>query len=131
VAVTFREHRGRKALVAPDGSGREVLIQVDPARARDGVTPAVRALARAFRWRKLLETGAVATVHEIADAENINSSYVSRVVRLTLLSPEIVEAVIAGTEGRGSAPLTELLLSFPADWAGQTSSSAPTACEPA
>ena len=119
VAVTFREHRGRKALVVPDGSGREVLMQGDPARARDGVTPAVRALARAFRWRRLLETGAVATVHEIAAAENINSSYVSRVIRLTLLSPEIVEAVAVGTEVSGAAALDTLMTPFPLGWCRQ------------
>jgi hypothetical protein len=54
----------------------------------------VKALARAFRWRKLLETGVYATVEEIAAAEKINASCVSRVLRLTLLAPDIVKAIL-------------------------------------
>jgi DNA-binding IscR family transcriptional regulator len=53
----------------------------------------MKALVRAFRWRRMLETGAVSTVREIAAREKINSSYISRVLRLTLLAPEIVEAI--------------------------------------
>ena len=56
----------------------------------------VKALARAFRWRKLLETGDFATVEEIATAEKVNASYVGRVLRLTLLAPDIVEAIPTG-----------------------------------
>ena len=44
--------------------------------------------ARAFRWRKLLETGVLATVEEIAAAKKINASYVGRVLRLALLAPK-------------------------------------------
>jgi hypothetical protein len=58
----------------------------------------VKALARGFRWRKMLETGAVATVTEIATKERINESYVGRVLRLTLLAPEIVEAILDGPQ---------------------------------
>ena len=79
----------------------------------------MRALARAFRWRKLLETGAVATVHEIAAAENINPSYVSRVLRLTLLAPEIVEAILAGVGGGDGSPLERLMRPFATDWGEQ------------
>ena len=85
------------------------------------MTPALRALARAFRWRRLLETGAMATVHEIAAAENINPSYVSRVLRLTLLAPEIVEAVVAGIEVDSAAALDRLMMPFPVDWSGHPS----------
>lgn len=50
-----------------------------------------------FRWRKLLETGAYGTIEELAEAEKINPSYISRVLRMTLLAPDIVEAVLKGT----------------------------------
>jgi hypothetical protein len=56
----------------------------------------VTALARAFRWRKLLEPGVFATVEEIAAAEIINASYVGRVLRLTLLAPDLAEAILDG-----------------------------------
>jgi hypothetical protein len=73
---------------------------------------------RAFRWRKLLETGVYATVEEIAAAEKINSSYVSRVLRLTLLAPTIVEAVL---DGRQPAEMTlaELMRPFQTVWLEQ------------
>ena len=56
----------------------------------------VKALARAFRWRKLLETGIFGTIEELAAAEKINASYVSRILRMTLLAPDIVEAILDG-----------------------------------
>jgi len=61
----------------------------------------VKALARAFRWRRMIETGRHATVADLAAAEKINSSYVSRVLRLTLLSPTMVEAILAGRQPEG------------------------------
>ena len=78
----------------------------------------MKAIARAFRWQKLLETGRYATIKEIARAEKINPSYVSRVLRLTLLAPATVEAIL---EGRASAgpTLAEAMGVFPVEWARQ------------
>jgi hypothetical protein len=78
----------------------------------------VKALARAFRWRKLLETGVHATIDDLAGAERINPSYVSRVLRLTLLAPDIVEAIL---DGRQPAEMTvkELTQPLPVEWEGQ------------
>ncbi|HEB79186.1 MAG TPA: hypothetical protein ENI79_01750 [Rhodospirillales bacterium] len=78
----------------------------------------VKALARAFRWRKLLEAGVYATVEEIAAAEKINTSYVSRILRLTLLAPEIVELIL---DGRHPTDLTmaKLMKPFPVEWEEQ------------
>ena len=64
-------------------------------------TAMFKALARGFRWRKLLETGVYGTIEEIAAAEKINSSYVSRLLRMTLLAPDIVESIL---DGRAVAP---------------------------
>ena len=58
----------------------------------------VKAIARAFRWREMLENGSHATIAEIAAAEKINESYVGRVLRLTLLAPDIVEAILSGKQ---------------------------------
>ena len=58
----------------------------------------IKALARAFRWRRMLETRRYATIDELARAEKINASYVSRLLRLTLLAPEIVEAILDGRQ---------------------------------
>lgn len=81
--------------------------------------PVVRALARAFRWRKLIETGEFATVRGIAEAEGVNASYVSRVLRLTLLMPRIVERLIEGREAERDATGEALLEPFPTNWQEQ------------
>ena len=78
----------------------------------------LKALARGFRWRKLLETGHFATIQEIAEAENINPSYVSRVLRVTLLAPEIVEAILAGNQPAGLTR-AKVMQPFPMEWQRQ------------
>jgi hypothetical protein len=93
VPLTIRKRGGRKLVLSP--VGEEITA---PARPRIDNT-LVKALARAFRWRKLLETGVYATVAEMADAEGINRSYVSRVLRLTLLAPQLVENILEGRLG--------------------------------
>lgn len=111
VQLALRKRGGRKLVFAPEG-GAWV-----PPRLRVDNTM-VRAIARAFRWRKLLETGVHSTVEEIATVEKINSSYVSRVLRLSLLSPNIVEAIL---DGRQPAQLTlaALMQPFQVDWKRQ------------
>ena len=79
----------------------------------------VKALARAFRWRKMLDEGAHATLEGLATTKDVHATYVSRVLRLTLLSPEIVEAILDGRLPAG-LKLGDLLEGFPADWAEQT-----------
>jgi hypothetical protein len=78
----------------------------------------IKAIARAFRWRKLLETGVFATVEEIATAEKINTSYVGRVLRLTLLAPDIIEAILDGRQP-AEMTLTTLMRPFPVGWREQ------------
>jgi hypothetical protein len=78
----------------------------------------VKALARAFRWRKLLETGVYATVEEIAAAEKINTSYVSRILRMALLAPEIIEMMVDGRQPV-NLTLAELTKPFPIEWEAQ------------
>jgi hypothetical protein len=70
----------------------------------------VKATARAFRWREMLENGTHATIAEIAAAEKINESYVGRVLRLTLLAPDIIEAIL---NGRQAAQVTMAMLMRP------------------
>lgn len=78
----------------------------------------VKALARAFRWRKLLENGRYATVGDLASAEKINTSYVSRVLRLTLLAPDIVETIMDGHQP-ATMKMADLLEPFPVEWPAQ------------
>jgi hypothetical protein len=111
VPMTLRRRGGRKQMIAPDGqTWSAALTRVD--------NTMVKALARAFRWRRMLETGAVATVREIAAAEKINESYVSRVLRLTLLAPEIVETILDGRQGL-EMTLPVLMAPFLMEWGEQ------------
>lgn len=56
----------------------------------------VKALARAFRWSRMLESGDFATIAEVAAREGVAPSYMTWVMRLTLLAPNIVEAFLDG-----------------------------------
>lgn len=112
VPFTIRKRGGRKLVVTPDG------VAATPApRARVDST-LLKALARGFRWRRLLETGNFSTIEEIAVAENINPSYVSRVLRMTLLAPEIVEAILSGRQPEGLTMARAMRL-FLGEWSRQ------------
>ena len=78
----------------------------------------VKALARAFRWRKMLETGVHGTLEELARAKGVAPTYVSRVLRLTLLAPEIVETILDGRQPT-ELQLDDLLEAFPLQWEEQ------------
>ena len=95
VPLTIRRRGGRKQIITPDGASG----WVSP-RARIDNTM-IKAISRGFRWRKLLETGVYGTLEEIAAAEKINPSYVSRLLRTTLLAPDIVEAILDGRQPEG------------------------------
>jgi len=84
---------------------------------RTDSTP-IKALARAFRWKRMLESGEFITINELAEHEGIAPSYMTRVMRLTLLAPDIVEAILDGRQGP-EVTLARLLKGFPVEWGGQ------------
>lgn len=113
VPLTIRRRGGRKLVLAPDGADITATLvtrHVDNAM--------VKAIARAFRWRDMLESGVYATIREIAAAEKINETYVGRVLRLTLLAPDIVEAILNGRQPAG-LQLDALMKRFPVGWSSQ------------
>ena len=116
VCVQFRvrPRGGRVKIVAPDG---QVEQHPTPPRPDNAM---VKAVARGFRWRKLIETGVHASVADVARAENISDSYVSRHLRLTLLSPALVEAILNGRQPE-TVTLPRLLSPFPILWTEQFS----------
>ncbi|MFN7538230.1 MAG: hypothetical protein ACK5PY_00315 [bacterium] len=99
--------------------GRKTMITngVMVVEGRQDIT-LIKAVARAFRWRGMLESGEFATINELAAAEKINPSYVSRVLRLTLLAPKMVEAILDGRQPKG-VTLPGLLEPFPVEWIQQ------------
>jgi hypothetical protein len=78
----------------------------------------VKALARAFRWKMMLESGEFATIAELAEREVIASSYMTRVLQLTLLAPDIVEAILDGRQPCHLS-LETLRSPLPAAWSDQ------------
>lgn len=113
VPISLRRRGGRKLVITPNGASPWM-----PPRARVD-NALVKALARAFRWRKLLETGVYGTIDDIAAAEKINDSYVSRVLRLTLLAPAIIETIIDGRQGSELGLRTLLSWHLPPEWEQQ------------
>jgi hypothetical protein len=78
----------------------------------------LKALGRAYRWKRMLESGEFASITDMANAERINHAYVRRILRLTLLSPEITEAILDGNMTKGRQ-LESLVKTFSIVWAEQ------------
>lgn len=111
VPLAVRKQRGgRKLMIAPASATNRGSLAGD--------MTLVKAVARAFRWRRMMETGRYDTINELAAAEEINSSYVSRLLRLTLLAPDIVEAILDGRQPEAMT-LPGLMEPFPVEWGRQ------------
>ena len=110
IHVPFRivKRGGRKEMQMPDGA----------ALPRSTDSTLVKALARAFRWKRMLDSGEFAAIGELAEREGIATSYLTRVLRLTLLAPDIVEAILDGTQ-EPDRTLSQLLETLPTDWQSQ------------
>ena len=118
VPLKIKQWGGRKAIIAPDGA------TLTPEEAQSGSIPTrgdpalVKALARAHRWRRMIEAGEHGNVRELAKAEKVNETYISRALRLTLLAPAMVEAILDGRQPEGMA-LPGLMEGVEVEWEGQ------------
>jgi hypothetical protein len=122
IPMRFQRRGGRKRIVAPDGSELVPTTKPQP----DGTL--VKALARAWRWQRMLDKGVCANVSEIGDAENISKSYISRILRLALLAPDIIELILEGRSDH-ALMLEQLERPLPASWEEQRLL-LPTSCQP-
>ena len=104
--------------VVKRGGRREMQLPEGAAQPCETDSTLVKALARAFRWKHMLESGEFATIAEQAEREGIAPSYLTRVLRLTLLAPDIVEAILDGRQGP-DVTLAGLLGSLPIEWVQQ------------
>ena len=125
VPMRLRMIGGRKVVIAPEGSRDETSGQRanspgarKVAASAQTLSPMVKALARAFRWRRLLESGEYPSIAALAAAEGIDKSYVSKILRLTLLEPITLQSVFNTTVGN-ERRLDQLLRPFPARWREQ------------
>jgi hypothetical protein len=109
VPLTVRRRPGRKTVVTFSRSADTAAIRTraDPTM--------VKALARAFRWKRMLDDGRYASISEIAVAEKIDRGFIGSILRLTLLAPDIVEAILDGRQPAGLG-LPMLLEPFPVEW---------------
>jgi hypothetical protein len=111
VPLPPKQRRARKFVVGPGGiawTGRRVVVD----------NAIVKALGRAHRWKAMLESSHFASVTDLAKAERINLSYVCRVLRLTLLAPDITDALLDGKLDC-RCQLSDFLQSIPLIWAEQ------------
>ena len=113
IPMHIRRMRGRKMIFAPqalDGEVPDSLSEVQAAL--------VQALGRAFSWLDAIESGAVSSVADLAKALDMDNSYVVRILKLTTLAPDIIEAILNGEEPSGLS-LARLVRTFPLDWERQ------------
>ncbi|MFN7000513.1 MAG: hypothetical protein ACK4ST_10860 [Elioraea tepidiphila] len=119
VPMTIRRRGGRKQIIGPDGEPVQAGSDGAGAVETRGDPALVKALARAFRWRRMLEEGRYASIRELAAAEGVDRSYVGRLLNLTLLAPDLVDAML---DGRGATPglgRPEVLAGLPPAWEEQ------------
>jgi hypothetical protein len=109
IPIKLRHQGGRKQVVTPAGVTPWIPT---PSRVDNTL---VKAIVRAHRWRDMLESGDYATVRDLAKAEAINESYLGRVLRLTLLAPKIIEAILEGKQP-ATLELDDLMQLFPVEW---------------
>lgn len=114
IPMTFKRRGGRKEIIVPQDCA-PTTPEKSPAQ-----RPLVVALARAFRWQELLETGKVASIAALAKRLRVDRAYVSRILNLTLLAPDIVRTIMDGNEPSGLS-LARLTKPFPVLWDEQRS----------
>ena len=107
VPLAIRLKPGSKTVVTPGGAAPTVRTHADPAL--------LKALARAFRWQRLLDDGRYASISELAAAERIERGYLGSILRLTLLAPDVVEAIVDGRQ-RDGLSLPVLMGGFSEVW---------------
>jgi hypothetical protein len=102
------------------GGRREMQLPESTPRPRRPDNTLVKALARAFRWKRMLEAGEFSTITALAEHEGLTLSFLTRVLRLTLLAPELVKAILEGKHGP-DVTLARVMEPFPPDWGAQPS----------
>ncbi|HXF88003.1 MAG TPA: hypothetical protein VNK48_06605 [Xanthobacteraceae bacterium] len=114
IPMTLRRHGGRKLVIVPDG--------LDASAPRSAFDPVlINALVRAHRWRQQIESGQFRSAAELAAHEKITDSFVARMLCLTLLAPDITQAILEGRQPKG-LKLATLLRGMPLEWEVQRNS---------
>jgi len=113
IPMTFKRRGGRKEIIVPQG------LEGKPSSKQAAQNAILVAIARAFRWKELMESGRVKNLAEIARTNKVDGSYVSRLIDLTLLAPHIIEAILDGREPSGLSLRRLLHNEIPVLWEEQ------------
>ena len=114
VPINFRKRGGRKLIIPPAGAPEPVYSPPQPKTD----STLVKALARAHRWKKMLDSRRFASIRELADAEKLTDSFVGNLLRLTLLAPDIIETILDGRLPKGIG-LADFMKPWPGVWEEQ------------
>ncbi|MBF0589174.1 MAG: hypothetical protein HQL53_08605 [Magnetococcales bacterium] len=112
IPYRFRRKQGRKEIIAPEGEASPFLPPIQPDE------KLIKALAQGFHWRRLLESGKVETIRKLAAEEKVDPAHIGRMLRVTLLAPDIIEAILDGRQPEGVSIRT-FRKTVPADWVEQ------------
>jgi hypothetical protein len=108
IPIRLQRRGGRKLIMAPEG-----MAMPTPKARRDETL--IKALVRAYRWRRQIESGQARSITDLAEQEGVTDAYVCRLLPLTCLAPDLVEAIFDGRQRRGLR-LAEMLGSNPSRW---------------
>jgi hypothetical protein len=111
IPMRLQRRGGRKLIMTPGGAAA-------PARKPSRDETLVKALVRAHRWRRKIESGQSKSITDLAEQEGITDAYVCRLLPLTCFAPDIVEAILDGRQPKGLR-LAEMLGNGPLVWSAQ------------
>jgi hypothetical protein len=111
IPIRLQRRGGRKLIMTPEGVAA-------PARKPSRDETLVKALVRAHRWRRRIESGQARSITDLAELEGVTVAYVCRLLPLTCLAPDIVEAILDGRQPKGLR-LAEVLGNGPVGWEEQ------------
>jgi hypothetical protein len=111
IPIRLQRRGGRKLIMTPEGVAA-------PARKLSRDETLVKALVRAHRWRRKIENGQAKSITDLAEQEAVTVAYICRILPLTCLAPDIVEAILEGRQPKGLR-LAEILGNGPLGWEEQ------------
>jgi hypothetical protein len=111
IPIRLQRRGGRKLIMTPEGAAVPA-----PKVRRDETL--IKALVKAYRWRRRIESGRAKSITDLGEQEGVTDAYVCRLVPLTCLGPDIVEAILDGRQPKGLR-LAEMLGNGPLGWEEQ------------
>jgi hypothetical protein len=107
IPMRLQRRGGRKLIMTPEGAVPTLKPRRDETL--------IQALVRAHRWRRRIESGQAKSMTDLAEHEGVTVAYVCRLLPLTCLAPDIVQAILDGRQPKGLR-LAEVLRNGPLDW---------------